>query len=75
MLTLNKNIDPLNDLSPLSRTSPRNLPLRRDMVALLAYLRDHRVIGTQTTGKLTAQSHSRGHCSLRPSPGARRDNW
>jgi len=28
------------------------LPLRRDMVTLLAYVRDNRVIGTQSTGNL-----------------------
>ena len=28
------------------------LPVRRDMVTLLSYLRDNRIIGTQSTGNL-----------------------
>jgi hypothetical protein len=32
------------------------LPLRRDMVALLTYLRDNRVTGTQSTGNLTLKA-------------------
>ena len=33
-----------------------DLPLRRDMVALLTYLRDNRVTGTQSTGNLTLKA-------------------
>ena len=28
------------------------LPLRRDMVTLLGYVRDHKVVGTQSTGNM-----------------------
>lgn len=45
--------------SPWSKTLPEEqrqvaeeLPLRRDVVALLTYLRDHKVTGTQSTGNL-----------------------
>lgn len=34
----------------------QDLPLRRDMVTLLTYLRDNRVTGTQSTGNLTLKA-------------------
>jgi hypothetical protein len=41
----------------------KNLPLRRDVVALLTYLRDNKVTGTQSTGNLAVESGAR---DLRP---------
>jgi hypothetical protein len=42
----------IDNLSPFEQELAQNLPLRRDMVTLLTYLRDHRVIGTQASGNL-----------------------
>jgi hypothetical protein len=43
------------------------LPLRRDMVALLQYLRDHRVTGTRSTGNLTLKAvHEVTACFVDP---------
>lgn len=39
-------------LSEDQRIMAENLPLRRDVVTLLTYLRDHKVTGTQSTGNL-----------------------
>jgi len=39
-------------LSEADRDAAENLPLRRDVLALLTYLRDQRVTGTQATGNL-----------------------
>jgi hypothetical protein len=39
-------------LSEEQRAQAENLPLRRDLVALLTYLRENRVTGTQATGNL-----------------------
>jgi hypothetical protein len=39
-------------LSEPDRATAENLPLRRDVLALLTYLRDQRVTGTQATGNL-----------------------
>jgi hypothetical protein len=39
-------------LSEDQQTQAENLPLRRDLVALLTYLRENRVTGTQATGNL-----------------------
>lgn len=38
------------------RAAAENLPLRRDTVTLLTYLRDNRVTGTQSTGNLTLKA-------------------
>ena len=38
------------ELSEDQRARAENLPLRRDLVALLTYLRDNRITGTQATG-------------------------
>jgi hypothetical protein len=45
----------------------RNLPLRSDMLSLLAYLRDERVIGTQATGNLPLKA-VRAVCARLVSP-------
>ena len=42
----------IDNLSSVEQQLAENLPLRRDMVTLLIYLRDHRVIGTQASGNL-----------------------
>jgi hypothetical protein len=42
----------IENLSPAEQEHAENLPLRRDMVTFLTYLRDHRVVGTQSTGNL-----------------------
>lgn len=43
-------------LSPEQRTQFAELPLRRDAVTLLTYLRDHSIRGTQSTGNLTLKA-------------------
>jgi hypothetical protein len=42
----------LQTLPADQRAAAENLPLRRDMIALLTYLRDNKVTGTQSTGNL-----------------------
>jgi hypothetical protein len=42
----------LEQIPPDQPAAAESLPLRRDMLALLAYLRDHKVSGTQATGSL-----------------------
>lgn len=42
----------VENLSLAEQEFATHLPLRRDMVAFLTYLRDYRVIGTQATGNL-----------------------
>ena len=42
----------LAGLTEIERAQFADLPLRRDTVTLLAYLRDHRITGTQSTGNL-----------------------
>lgn len=42
----------LEGLSPKQRSQLDELPLRRDTVSMLTYLRDHSVKGTQSTGNL-----------------------
>lgn len=42
----------VGNLSHAEQECAENLPLRRDVVTLLAYLRNHRVVGTQATGNV-----------------------
>ena len=42
----------VEQIAPDQIAAAESLPLRRDMLALLAYLRDHKVSGTQATGNL-----------------------
>ena len=44
--------DWLGSLTEEDRSQLEELPLRRDTVHLLSYLRDHRITGTQSTGNL-----------------------
>ncbi len=50
-------------LSAPDRATAENLPLRRDVLALLAYLQDQRVTGTQATGNLPLKA-VRAVCAL-----------
>jgi hypothetical protein len=42
----------MQSTTDVHRTVAENLPLRRDMVTLLTYLKDNKVTGTQSTGNL-----------------------
>jgi hypothetical protein len=42
----------MQSTTDVHRTAAANLPLRRDMVTLLIYLKDNKVTGTQSTGNL-----------------------
>ncbi len=42
-----ESIDNLNNFSPSEQELAANLPLRRDLVTLLIYLRDHRAMTRQ----------------------------
>jgi hypothetical protein len=46
----------LQSLSEEQQRTAENLPLRRDMVILLSYLRDNKVVGTQSTGNFPLQA-------------------
>ena len=50
-------------LSEADRATAESLPLRRDVLALLTYLRDQRVTGTQATGNLPLKA-VRAVCAL-----------
>lgn len=49
---MSSHLNWINNLSHTEQELAENLPLRCDLVTLLTYLRDHRIIGTQATGNL-----------------------
>lgn len=46
----------IEDLGPEEKELLAELPLRRDAVSLITYLRDHEIKGTQSTGNLTLKA-------------------
>ena len=54
----------LENLSPKQRSQLDELPLRRDTVSMLTYLRDHSVKGTQSTGNLPLKAVREIACGL-----------
>jgi hypothetical protein len=57
-------------LTPGEDTRAEALPLRRDTVTMLTYVRDHRLKGTQSTGNFKLKDIRAIHGRLRQSAGA-----
>ncbi len=45
-----------NDITPEMLRQLEELPVRRNMVTLLTYVRDNKVVGTQSTGNMPLQA-------------------